>query len=106
MAGRPQESKGAKNLAKATAGYSGTPLAKKLGIVEGSRVRLVGTPPGFAQLLEPLPPGVRFVTRMDETVDVVQLFVAKRTALVDALVATLPGLRPDAAIWISWPKKS
>jgi hypothetical protein len=69
-------------------------------------VRLAGTPPGFAKLLEPLPPGVRFVTRMDETVDVAHFFLTRRAALVDALVATLPKLRPDAAIWISWPKRS
>ena len=90
----------------ASAGYSGTPLVQKLGIREGSRVRLVGTPAGFAALLEPLPAGVRFVTRMDETVDVVHLFFTARAALVDALAAARPKLRADAAIWVSWPKKS
>jgi hypothetical protein len=105
MSGRLQDPKRAKRQ-KPSAGYSTTPLARKLGIREGSRVRLAGTPPGFAKLLEPLPPGVRFVTRMDETVDLAHFFLVKRAALVDALVATLPKLRHDAAIWISWPKKA
>ena len=56
-----------------TAGYSGTPLPRKLGIREDGRVLLVGAPDGFADVLGELPPGVEFVAERKE-VDVAVLF--------------------------------
>ena len=87
-------------------GYSGTPLSAKLGIKEGFRVLLLGAPRRYLDLVAPLPDRVSFVRRMDESVDLVHLFVRERARLVDALVATVPKLRPDATIWVSWPKKA
>lgn len=87
-------------------GYSGTPLAAKLGIREGGRVVLRSAPPNYLRLLAPLPEGVVFARTLDERVDVVHLFVKKRSKLVDGLVALLPKIRSDAAIWVSWPKKA
>lgn len=46
-------------------GYSGTPLAKKLGLKEGQRVALVGAPTGFRSSLAPVPPGIRWQTDLD-----------------------------------------
>jgi hypothetical protein len=88
------------------AGYSGTPLAKKLGIREGSRVHVDGAPPGLRALLEPWPAGASFVERVDAKTDVVHFFVKERAKLEKALRQALAKMRPDAAIWVSWPKKS
>jgi Protein of unknown function (DUF3052) len=89
-----------------TSGYSGTPLAKKLGIRAGTRLFLHAAPPNYAQLLAPLPPGVRSVRRIDATTDVVHLFATARAALAARLRSARRALRDDAAIWVSWPKKA
>lgn len=92
--------------ARDTAGYSGTPLATKLGIKEGSRVWLRGAPPGFGEALQPLPAGVTFERRPGQRVDIAHVFVTRREELAEALGALRRQLGPTAALWISWPKKS
>jgi hypothetical protein len=89
-----------------TAGYSGTPLAKKLGIKAGSTVHPVGAPPGYRELLAPLPPGVGWATRVSAEVDLVHLFVTERRALATALRRLRKALASDAVLWVSWPKKA
>ena len=88
------------------AGYSGTPLAKKLGIKPGSRVALLGAPHGYATLLDPLPPGVVFERRAGAKTDVAHVFVARRELLAKHLGALRQTLAPQSALWVSWPKKS
>jgi len=88
------------------AGYSGTPLAKKLGIKESATVAAVHAPANYRELLEPLPASVRFVKKADAKTDVVHLFTTKKDELSRALVDYRKSLKPDAAIWVSWPKKS
>lgn len=88
------------------AGYSGTPLAKKLGLKDGSTVLALHAPDDLAQLLAPLPPGVRFVARADDTVDIAHVFVTERSVLAKELASLRQRLRADAALWVSWPKKS
>lgn len=87
-------------------GYSGTPLAKKLGIVAGTKIHAVGAPKGYRALLEPLPASVRFVATPNKSTGLVHLFTAKKSELT----RTLPGYRkkldPDAVVWVSWPKKA
>ena len=87
-------------------GYSGTPLAKKLGIQEGSTVLLLHAPDDFQQLLAPLPPGVAFVRRASAQVDVAHLFVTEKAVLEKQLGMLRGALGPEAALWISWPKKA
>ena len=89
-----------------TAGYSGTPLAKKLGLKQGSVVHVAGGPPGFRKLLAPVPPGVTFVARPSAATDIIHVFVTSRKRLDDALRHFLRTMRPDATVWVSWPKKS
>jgi hypothetical protein len=95
------------------AGYSGTPLPKKLGIKDGRTVAVVGAPKGLATLLAPLPPGAS-VTRLDGgsgarkpgSVPLVLFFTTSRADLqarFRALAALLP---PDGNIWIAWPKRT
>ena len=88
------------------AGYSGTPLAKKLGLSEGCRVYLSGAPDGYEALLEPLPAGVRFTTRPGADVDIAHVFLTRREELAKRLLNLRKRLRADATVWVSWPKKS
>ena len=87
-------------------GYSGTPLAKKLGIVAHSKVLLRGAPAAYRDWLAPLPEGVTFAARLSATVDVVHLFVTERAVLAGELARLRGAIRPDAALWASWPKKA
>lgn len=86
-------------------GYSGTPLAKKLGIAAGARVVTRYAPGGYEQLVAPLPPGVVFGARVTGSTDLVHIFAVERSVLKTELVFLRKTIRPDCAIWVSWPKK-
>ncbi len=87
-------------------GYSGTPLAKKLGIGANSRVYTKNAPGKYLQLLAPLPSGVSFHAEATHSTDVAHVFVDRKLALSKDLIELRQVLRADAVIWISWPKKS
>jgi hypothetical protein len=87
------------------AGYSGTPLAKKLGIKPAARLFTVAAPSHYDELLAPLPEDVKRVRKIDDA-DVAHFFVTARARLDKELRAAVPKMKQDAAIWISWPKKS
>jgi hypothetical protein len=88
------------------AGYSGTPLAKKLGIKPGSSIFVEGAPMVYEQLLAPMQDGVNVQSAVDSSTDIVHLFSTAKANLARALGRTLQHLRPDAAVWVSWPKKA
>lgn len=88
------------------AGYSGTPLAKKLGIKASSRVVVIDAPDDYRALLSPLPPNVTFGTRTSTRVDLVHCFVTTEEELRRRLVQFRKALSPQATIWVSWPKRS
>lgn len=90
----------------AGAGYSGTPLAKKLGIGAGTRVLARHAPENYTALLAPLPDDVQFAARLSAAIDVLHIFAERRAVLARELEAARKGTRPDATIWVSWPKKS
>jgi hypothetical protein len=93
-------------MAKVSAGYSGTPLAKKLGMKPGGCVLAVGAPDDYLDLLAPMPDGLRFAKSLSSGVDVVHLFVTKRSEFARKLADYRRKIAPDAAVWVSWPKKS
>jgi hypothetical protein len=93
-------------MAATSVGYSGTPLAKKLGLREDSTVLLIDAPDDYEQLVCPLPSRVRFVSRPSGTVDMAHVFVTRRSFLQKHLNRLRDILKPDVPIWISWPKKS
>jgi len=93
-------------MAATSVGYSGTPLAKKLGLREDCTVLLIDAPDGYLQLLQPLPQRVRFVFRPNGTVDIAHVFVTQRTLLQKHLNKLRNSLKADVPIWVSWPKKS
>ena len=87
-------------------GYSGTPLAKKLGIGAGHRVWLVQAPANYRMLVAPLPDGVTFASKPSNTTDVAHVFTSQRRDLEKTLRTLRTTLKPDAALWVSWPKKT
>jgi len=93
-------------VASAPSGYSGTPLARKLGIGPGCRMYLRDAPDNYAALVAPLPEGVRLVSRIGAATDLIHVFATRRAQLERALRASLSAMRADAVIWVSWPKKS
>jgi hypothetical protein len=88
------------------AGYSGTPLAKKLGIVKGVNVLTVNAPESYADLLAPVPPGVVFEKKLSPATDVVHVFTSRQTELKKNLESLRRSVRSDCAVWVSWPKKA
>jgi hypothetical protein len=92
----------------AAAGYSGTPLPKKLGIKERYKVVLLGAPAGFTRTLGALPMGALVATKLagKDPVDVVVVFVMKQSALAPAIKSVRPRMAPAAGLWIAWPKKA
>jgi hypothetical protein len=86
--------------------YSGTPLPKKLGIKEGSRVAIAGAPEGFASTLQPMPGGVEIVSQLRGRLDVVVLFATRLAALQRRFGAAKRSLEFDGGLWVCWPKKA
>ncbi len=87
-------------------GYSVTPTAKKLGITDESQVLPINAPKNYPEILSPLPDGVQFATKPNTTIDIAHLFVAWRKDLEKHLAQLRKKLRPDAEVWVSWPKKA
>jgi hypothetical protein len=88
------------------AAYSGTPLARKLGLREGSRVALLGAPRGFEASLEPLPEGATLLRAARRRVDVVLCFCPRRRDLDRRLPRARALLDADGGLWVVWPKKA
>jgi len=90
------------------AGYSGTPLARKLGIKEGQTVALVHPPDGFDETLGELPGGVSVThsSRAPEQADVTVAFYTRRAPFETELAALGRAIFPNGGLWIAWPKKA
>ena len=89
-----------------SAGYSGTPLAKKLGIKPGFTIFAVNAPDDYRSLLAPLPDDVTFVRKLTKSVDIIHLFTKSAAELDAKLRVWRETMKSDGTIWISWPKKS
>ena len=89
-----------------TSGYSGRPLAQKLGIKPGERIVAVDAPANYPQLLQPLPDGAAIAEGVPATVSFLHIFVIWRAVLEEKLAELKPSLARDGMLWISWPKKS
>ena len=88
-----------------SAGYSGTPLPRKLGIREGGTFALVDPPDEAAALLDPLPDGARRVARPDAA-DVVIAFATAHETLARHLEGLAAAIFPDRTLWVAWPKRA
>jgi hypothetical protein len=89
-----------------TAGYSGTPLPKKLGISPGSRVFLKNAPANYHELVIPLPENVTFEKALTNETDIVHVFTDTKSVLQAELRLLRASIRSNCVIWISWPKKA
>src|SRR5688572_22105927 len=89
-----------------TAGYSGTPLAQKLGIKERSTVLAINPPTNFDQLLQPLPEGVEMLTTPQPGVDLIHIFTNDRDELFNGLSDCVRLIKQNGSIWVSWYKKA
>ncbi len=87
-------------------GYSGTPLAKKLGIIAGSKIATRYAPSDYAQLIEPLPPEVLITGKITKSTDLVHVFAVDRSVLERELATLRNTIRSDGVVWVSWPKKA
>jgi hypothetical protein len=89
-----------------SAGYSGTPLVRKLGIKPGSKLGLIGAPPGFEMLLEGLPDSVGIRRRLRGPLDVMVAFFTERAELSRRIEALRGTLAADGGLWVAWPKRA
>ncbi len=88
------------------AGYSGTPLPQKLGIKPDTIVVAIDAPENYRKLLGQIPSGVNFATRPVGKTKFVHLFAKERQVLQAHLQTLRRKIADDAAVWVSWPKKS
>ncbi len=88
------------------AGYSGTPLVRKLGIKPGERVIAVDAPRHYLDLLTNLPADAQITTTITKNARFVHLFVIERKLLARELTRIRRAIADDGVLWVSWPKKS
>lgn len=89
-----------------TVGYSGTPLAEKLGLKVGTRVVALKAPRAYRGLLAPIPRGVSFTPRLARSAAFVHWFVRTREELERSFPGVSSALADTGVLWISWPKKA
>ncbi|MBP6901091.1 MAG: DUF3052 family protein [Burkholderiaceae bacterium] len=88
------------------AGYSGTPLARKLGLAAGQHWHAEAAPEGLTDWLAPLPADLHWQAQPDAQTDLALVFTRQREHLAQRLQALRQRLRPDAMLWVCWPKKA
>ncbi|MDH3492504.1 MAG: DUF3052 domain-containing protein [Acidobacteriota bacterium] len=93
-------------MSRRTAGYSGTPLAKKLGITEGCRLYVKNAPSNYAELIAPAPVNVSILKRLSNNIDIVHFFINDEAELRSLIGDYKNRIKQGGMIWVSWPKKS
>ncbi len=93
-------------MAFVTVGYSGTPLAQKLGLKDGHIVTIVNEPPSFRALLEVGNDEVVFKQSLRSPLDIVIVFVTEEAEMRTRRDLMAKAIFPDGAIWVAWPKKA
>lgn len=89
-----------------TAGYSGTPLVKKMGIKSGQRLIILGAPDSYDHTLGDLPAGIEIAGELTATFDFIHLFTTERGELESRFPDLKRALAHDGMLWVSWPKKA
>jgi len=88
------------------AGYSGTPLAKKLGIKDGFHVNLINAPEYYLSLFTDLPPNLLFGDQDGIKIDFIHFFTKNKTEYIELLPRLKTQIKSNGIIWLSWPKKA
>src|SRR5262249_53919328 len=94
------------SVSKNMAGYSGTPLVKKLGIKEGFRIFLFDPPMDFMTTLDSLPNNVKIEPHLVPRLDLIMLFADSEKVLRKNFTKLAKHLLPNGMLWVAWPKKS
>jgi hypothetical protein len=94
------------DVSASPAGYSVTPLWKKLGVRVGGTIVALNAPRNYRKLLVGLPRGVAIVAAAEDSVEFVHLFTDSAAELAKRLAALRDSIAPDGVIWVSWPKKA
>jgi hypothetical protein len=89
-----------------TAGYSGTPLAKKLGIKEGFKISVINEPKGYLDLFSDLPINLDWVKDQKIKKDLVHYFTDSTAKLIEDIAQLRNEIEQNGIIWVSWPKKA
>jgi hypothetical protein len=89
-----------------TAGYSGTPLVKKLGVKPGAVLAVIDDPGHFLDLVDPLPDGVTVRSTARGRADVAVFFTKERRGLARRIDVLGRLVFPDGAVWVAWPKRA
>jgi len=88
------------------AGYSGTPLPRKLGLPEQGRAAIVNAPRGYLALLGRWPPGLKKQSTLAGPLDFIHLFAVERSKLEAEFPRARDALNKTGLLWVSWPKKA
>ena len=88
------------------AGYSGTPLIRKLGIRSHSRILFRNPPEGYLLSLGDMPENVTILRRLAGSLDFIHAFFSKRRDLERDVTALISALKKDGMLWLSWPKEA
>lgn len=88
------------------AGYSATPLQKKLGFKEGLTVFVFQPPDQYFDWISPLPPDLKVKSKLTGEVDFVHIFVKDQKTFGKEFIRCKKQLKKDGMMWISWPKKA
>jgi len=89
-----------------SAGYSGTPLIRKLGIKDEQRLAFLNAPDDFAATVGELPESAQLRAGARGKLDVIVLFVTRRAELGRRIEALGRSIHPDGALWVAWPKRA
>lgn len=93
-------------IATPSAGYSGTPLAKKLGIKQGAHIKLVNAPGNYFDLFTDFPTDVQFAADCIQKNDLIHFFTKQADEYFKLLPFLKDEIKSNGIIWVSWPKKS
>ena len=93
-------------IAAQPAGYSGTPLARKLGIKPGFNIRLINAPKHYFTLFIDLPADLQINNESAQLKDIIHFFTKEKNESINMLPELKSRIKPNGMIWVSWPKKS
>jgi len=93
-------------MTSGNAGYSGTPLPKKLGIKAGFRMHVINPPDNYIDLIQPIPDDVHILKRLGKQLDMIHFFSKSRRELSAKIQNCMQSIQQNGMIWISWPKKA